>query len=233
MHSRPTFYIVLGPYRSGTSLISRITQKLGANPGPEGELYEPTDWNPSGYIQRPDITAFNTKLIINAGGSLTEPPAPEIIAERTDPKVFGELDLTWTLPPNNPLIKDPRFCFTLSTWQRYGIFKNHQLAVIRITRNLESNTASALAHYDVKNYCGNDPATARKVLSTYDAAASWHEKNLNVPCHNVKYETLISNSAEEIKRLAGFMDVKDEKIIQSAIEASLEGKSRVSHNISG
>ena len=233
MPSRPTFYIVIGPYRSGTSLISRITQKLGANPGPEGELYEPTDWNPSGYIQRPDITAFNTKLIINAGGSLSEPTSPEIIAERTDPKVFGELDLTWTLPPNNPLIKDPRFCFTLLTWQRYGIFKNHQLSLIRITRNLEANTGSALAHYDVKNYCGNDPAVARKVLSAYEAAANWHQNNLHVPCYNVKYETLISNSTEEINRLANFMNVQDEKRIQSAIQASLEGKSRVSHDISG
>ena len=233
MTSRPTFYIVLGPYRSGTSLISRIIQKLGANPGPEGELFEPTDWNPSGYIQRPDITAFNTKLIINAGGSLSEPPSPEIIAERTDPKVFAELDLTWTLPPNNPLIKDPRFCSTLLTWQRCGIFKNHQLALIRITRNLETNTASALAHYDVKNYCGNDAAIAKKVLSAYDAAASWHENNLNAPCHKVKYETLIAHSAEEIKRLATFMNVQDEKRIQSAIQASLEGKSRVSHDISG
>jgi hypothetical protein len=233
MSSRPIFYIVLGPYRSGTSLISRIIQKLGANPGPEGELFEPTDWNPSGYIQRPDITTFNTKLIKNAGGTLSDPPSPEIIAERTHPEVFCDLDLTWTLPPNNPLIKDPRFCFTLLTWQNYGVFKNNQLALVRITRNLESNIASALAHYDVKNYCGNNAATASKVLSAYDAAASWHEKNLNVPCHNIKYETLISNSAEEIKRLADFMGVEDRKRIQLAIQASLEGKSRVSHDISG
>jgi hypothetical protein len=233
MCSRPLFYIVLGPYRSGTSLISRIVQKLGANPGPEGELFEPTDWNPSGYIQRPDITAFNTKLITDAGGSLSEPLSPEIIAERTNPEVFSELDLTWTLSPNNPLIKDPRFCFTLLTWQKNGVFKNHQLAVVRITRGLESNIASALTHYDVKNYCGNNATTASKVLSAYDTAACWHEKNLNVPCYNIEYEKLISNSAEEIKRLADFMGIGDEKRIQSAIRASLEGKSRVSHDISG
>jgi len=233
MCSRPIFYIVLGPYRSGTSLISRIIQKLGANPGPEGELYEPTDWNPCGYIQRPDITAFNTKLITDAGGSLSEPPTPEVIAERTNPEVFKSLNLDWTLKLRNPLIKDPRFCFTLLSWIRGGIFAKHSLSLIRISRDLDSTAASALAHYDVKNYCGNSLSTAKKVISTYEAAASWHEKNIDAPCHHVKYETLIANPTEEIKRLAEFMNVKDTKLIQSAIEASLEGKSRVSHDVSG
>ena len=233
MSVRPKFYIVLGPYRSGTSLVSRLAHKLGADPGPESGLFEATAWNPSGYIQRPDITAFNTELIVSTGGTLTRPCPPEEISKRTDPSHFNSLSLDWTRSTSNVLAKDPRFCFTLLAWMQHGVFADFDLALIRITRDIKQTAASALAHYDVKNYCENSFVTAQEVITRYDQAAHWHEVNLRVPCHTITYEDLINEPPAEVSRLAGFMGVSDTNLISSAIAATLEGKSRISHDLSG
>ncbi len=233
MSVRPTFYIVLGPYRSGTSLASRLVHQLGASPGPESELYEATEWNPSGYIQRPDITAFNTQLITSAGGTLTEPPSPEEIAQRADATVFNALNLKWSHAQPAVLAKDPRFCFTLLTWVRQGVFAHYNLALIRISRDTQQAASSALAHYDVKHYCENSFETAQKVIARYNQAAQWHVENLGVPSHSIAYETLIAEPEAEVARLAKFMGTADPKIIASALAATLEGKSRITHDLSG
>jgi hypothetical protein len=233
MSARPPFYIVLGPYRSGTSLVSRLAQQLGANAGPESALYEPTAWNPSGYLQRPDITAFNTRLITGAGGTLTDPPSPAQIADRTDPGIFASLDLGWARTGGAVLAKDPRFCFTLLAWQRHGVFAGHELALIRISRGVEETVGSALAHYDVRHYCGNSPDTARRVITTYDENARWHASTLGAPCHSVVYEQLVADPAGEVAGLAAFMRVTDPARIAAAVAATLEGKSRMPHDLAG
>ena len=212
----PRCYVVLGPFRSGTSLVSRMLSRLGADPGPVRQLYEPTDWNPKGYIQRPDVTAFNTSLIAAAGGTLSSPPLPEQIARSSAPEAFEALDLGWMRSAPITLLKDPRFCFTLLAWLRHGAFGGRDLRLVRVSRGLESNVDSALAHYDVKYYCGESRETARQVLAAYDEAAAWHLARLPVPGVHLVYEDLVNDVARQVERLAAFMGVTDPACLAAA-----------------
>jgi hypothetical protein len=181
-------------------------------------LYEPTDWNPKGYIQRPDVTAFNTGLIIAAGGTVSCPPLPEQIARDSTSETFGALDLGWMRSVSRPLIKDPRFCFTLLAWLRHGALAERDLHLVRVSRGLDANVASALAHYDVKHYCGESSETAREVLTAYDQAAAWHLDLLQVPGLHLVYEDLVNDIDRQVKRLAAFMGVTDPACLAAACD---------------
>lgn len=222
----PRCYVVLGPFRSGTSLVSRMLARLGADPGPVHQLYEPTDWNPKGYMQRPDVTAFNTSLIAAAGGTLSSPPLPEQIARTSTSETFGALDLGWMRSDPISLLKDPRFCFTLLAWLRHGVFAGRELRLLRMSRGLAANVDSALAHYDVKHYCGNSPETARRVLAAYDEAAAWHLDRLPVPGLHLVYEELVTDTDRQVDRLAAFMGVTDPACLAAARAEVGTGRSR-------
>jgi hypothetical protein len=222
----PRCYVVLGPFRSGTSLVSRMLVRLGASPGPVDQLYEPTDWNPKGYIQRPDVTAFNTGLIVAAGGTLSVPPLPERIARNASSESFSALDLGWMRAAPITLLKDPRFCFTLLAWVRQGALGECDLRLVRISRGLDANVDSALAHYDVKHYCGESSETARKVLVAYDQAAAWHLDWLPVQGLHLVYEDLVTDTERQVNRLAAFMGVTDSACLAAACDEVGTGRSR-------
>lgn len=229
MTERRRGHVVVGPYRSGTSLVTRIMCALGASPGPADELYEPTDWNPSGYFQRPDVTAFNTALIRRAGGDLTTPPRPDAITEACDRSTFDGLDLGWIGRERRWVIKDPRFSFTLSAWIAQGMFDGSGLSLIRLTRDLEPCVASCLVHYDVRHYCENSVEVARAVVGRYDEAARWHGEHLgpDVPSLTVSYEQLVARPVAEVRRIADFVEVDDPRRIADAVAAMSHGASTV------
>lgn len=217
--------IVLGAFRSGTSLISRVLVELGFYPGAKEELYVPTDWNPAGYIQRPDITKFNTELILDTGGTLQKPPSPESILSMCKPGKFESLNLHWMCDQDKIMIKDPRFCFTLLTWLKLGILKDFELKIIRILRDPKMAAKSSMLHYDVKSYVGSPLSCAIDVIQTYNEAAAWHCNNMQIPYLNVKYEDLISQTNECVRKTSNFLGVDDEQSINDACLAVSLGKS--------
>ena len=54
---------VLGMHRSGTSVIARAVNLLGAYLGEEGDMMPPTEDNPRGYWERVDIMFLNDRLL--------------------------------------------------------------------------------------------------------------------------------------------------------------------------
>jgi hypothetical protein len=220
---------VIGPYRSGTSLLSRIARELGAYPGDASDLYEPTDWNPEGYIQRPDVTLFNTHLIERSGGNLTHPPHPLEIASKLSRKDFVDnLDLSWISSHDIILIKDPRLCFTLLSWVKYCFNKLFDVRIIRISRDIDDNARSAILHYDVKKYCHNSIDIARNVICRYDLSAKWHCDNLGIPSIEVHLEKLVSQPEIVIRDIAKFIGLNNEKIIEKSLGCVFSGKSKIS-----
>ncbi len=226
--TKKVVYIIFGPFRSGTSLLSKIVNVLGADAGPVSELYEPTDWNPAGYFQRPDITAFNTTLIDRAGSSLSAPITPSLLAEKFDSNIFSEIDISWMKNRNVILLKDPRFSVTLYTWLINNIFIDREIKLIRISRNISDTIKSALLHYDVKHYCKNNITIASKMIKTYDAFAQWHIENVQNEALHIKYENLIKDSAKTVNLLADFMNINCHHTIRCAIKSISNGKSKIS-----
>jgi hypothetical protein len=220
-------YIILGPFRSGTSLIGRVIERLGADPGPNCELYEASDYNPRGYMQREDVTKFNTELIIHSGGTLALPPHPKDINPSLEALQTIKLDLSWADKLEVLFIKDPRLCITLNYWYKNKFLKHHNIKIIRITRNIKETVKSCLLHYDVKNHLINDSNIAKNAIKKYNEYSSWHCENLKMPYINILFEDILNNSPEVINNLAKFMGVKDNVKIESALSECFKGKSKI------
>ena len=58
--------IVLGMHRSGTSVLARILNMMGAYFGPEGVSMGPTKSNPKGYWERQDVMQLNEFILHSA-----------------------------------------------------------------------------------------------------------------------------------------------------------------------
>ena len=56
MENPKRIVFVMGPFRSGTSMICRVLVGLGLDSGPEEELFPPTEWWTSPILYTPKAT---------------------------------------------------------------------------------------------------------------------------------------------------------------------------------
>lgn len=185
------------------------------------------NWNPAGYIQRPDITAFNTRLIQRAGGSVAVPPDPNQIVSAVPDSVKHEINLAWTRREGAVLLKDPRFSVTAQYWIRSQMVPESDFEILHISRRFDSAVRSCLLHYDVKEYVQHSADEALKTLQLYDEYAAWHVRTMNVHSTHVSYEDLLSRPIDTIERLANFARCDDVRLIARAVDATKVGQSRI------
>ena len=136
---------VLGMHRSGTSVVSRMVELLGAYLGPEDHGMPPRSDNPKGFWEHLVLVRINDEILGRFGGNWHEPPlfpdgwerssdladlrrrAEDVIRED-----FGRATL-WSW-------KDPRACLTLPFWQQL-IPSMHYVVCLRnpvdVARSLE------------------------------------------------------------------------------------------------
>lgn len=110
---------VCGMHRSGTSVVARLLNMIGAYVGPEGSGLAANAENPKGFWERTDIVALNDRILAEADARwfdpypwLTRSPvAPSATVSRAIRERLVDLDghRPW-------FIKDPRLCLTLATW---------------------------------------------------------------------------------------------------------------------
>jgi hypothetical protein len=205
-----TGVIVIGPFRSGTSLVSGLLAGLGVDFGDPAESAPPPDrYNPLGYFQRPKIVAANARYIASAHGSQERPGSPMALSLRGDRTILHAVDLSWRDGASIWGMKDPRFSATLLSWVEAGRIDRDRLRLVRVTRDIDAIAASVIAHREVKQYCGNSLARAVEMSRVYDSFATWDEENLGIPTCRIRYELLISQPASEVARLAEFVGTVD------------------------
>jgi hypothetical protein len=209
-------YVVLGPYRSGTSLTSATASKLGIHFGPSEEMFSGTKYNPNGYYEREDINESNGLIINSAGYSLSDPGDPEHILRKCDRQIADRLHFDWMQQKVPWGIKDPRMCATLWTWINLGLIDRTRLGIIHVKRSLDSATASGIKDPLIPRYCDNTEEGVRNMISKYIELAEWHVRKLNVRTFTLQYEDLINNPQVTINRLAQFINVDSAKRIKAA-----------------
>ena len=69
--------VVLGPHRSGTSLVTRLINLMGAYFGDESDAIDTAEDNPKGFWERKDVVAVNDEVLALAGGAAIAPPLLE------------------------------------------------------------------------------------------------------------------------------------------------------------
>jgi hypothetical protein len=115
----PLQLLVLGMHRSGTSMLTRLLNLMGAYVGAEHVMQSSDDANPKGYWERNDVMEVND-TILNLHGctwgrvadwSFGQPhPLPPELLHRLRYIVLGMDGFRpWVM-------KDPRLCLTLPCW---------------------------------------------------------------------------------------------------------------------
>ncbi len=111
--------LVLGMHRSGTSMLTRLINLMGAYVGPEHVMLPFDNANPKGYWERRDVMEVNDEIMLLHGctwnrvadWSLAQPRAlPPEVVHRMRSIVLG-------IDGFRPWVtKDPRMCLTLPCW---------------------------------------------------------------------------------------------------------------------
>ncbi len=215
----------MGPFRSGTSLVSAILAGLDVYFGPAAEASPPPDrFNPLGYFQRREIVSANTRFIASAGGTQANPGTPDKLFENGDWKILASTSIPWVENAASFGMKDPRFSTTLWSWVQVGRLKRDGLKVIRVTRRLEAAAASVMKHREVREYCGNDFSRSLEMTEAYDVNSAWTADHLGIPVCQIAYEALIGDPTQEVARLADYLEVREPARIKRC--ARLIGKRR-------
>ncbi len=113
--------IVLGMHRSGTSMVARLLNMMGAYFATEEIAMPPTAANPKGYWEREDIRQLNDRIfsllgmswdnIIDFKSDLLTAAIQQQLEEPASKIIFSlESHRPW-------MAKDPRFCLLFSLWQ--------------------------------------------------------------------------------------------------------------------
>lgn len=197
--------IIMGPYRSGTSLVTQILSRLGVALGPVHQLYAPSQYNRSGYFQRPDVRHANNCLLVSSGGSIAKPPHPLDVIQHGDLSLLENVDLAWSRSLSLWGLKDPRFSITLNAWLEAKLFSVQNLLIIRVKRSIECAMRSGLCHYDIKHYCDGSVADTRKMIETYDRYAHWHCEHIGAPYLVVSYKQLLEEPLQTVREIAALL----------------------------
>ncbi|MBI5793358.1 MAG: hypothetical protein HZA63_17985 [Rhodocyclales bacterium] len=217
MKRGPRTIVVIGPFRSGTSLASRILSILGADFGPPETMLKADRFNPDGYFQHARVRIANNRLIRSVGSTIAWPEHPQVLADRGELKPLRRVDLAWTGKRSLRGIKDPRFCATLLAWITAGVFDPSRLLVVRVERNLDAaaldlNGMPELARQMAKR----TPESARATLARYAELAAWHAENIGAPHFTLRYDDLLASPQEHIAALAAFIGAGSRRRIEAA-----------------
>jgi hypothetical protein len=218
--------IVLGPYRSGTSVTAQVLHKMGVDFGPKRYLIPAHDWNPGGFFERKDINDANDALIRSIGRTLADPGDPRELAERGDKNAFQLADMGWQQRTGCWGIKDPRLCCTLLAWLEAGVIPRESIKIIHVKRAIAPAVKSAMLCPPVRNFCDGTEAGCEKMLSRYAELAQWHVDTLGLPTISFDYERLIKEPQAVVEEMAHFVGITSPSKIKKGVGMIGKGKGR-------
>ena len=140
--------VILGMHRSGTSLIARMCNLLGADIGPDVMPAGPD--NPRGFWEHRGIVEINDRILGSLGLAWNDPlTLPEGWAASAEAQVLAhELRALLTADfatAGLPMVKDPRICRLLPFWQpllRSLALEPQYLIVVRNPLEVERSLAA-------------------------------------------------------------------------------------------
>lgn len=195
--------IVVGPFRSGTSLVSALLSELGADFGPRARHYPRANrLNPLGYFQLPEVVAANRALLRSAGVDLAHPPSADSLRHSVDPDCLRALPSRLRLPG---AIKDPRFALTLACWLDAGALRADELRLVVVERDTEAVARSVLGHREVAGYCGDTLEGARAMTVAMQEGARWHAALPGIAALPMRYEAVLADPPAAVARLADWL----------------------------
>ena len=217
MKNRPAGIIVVGPFRSGTSLTSRILSALGVDFGPRETMLKADRYNPDGYFQHDDVRVANNRLIKSVGSTIAWPEHPEVLSSSGNLTLLKRARLDWTHGRRHWGIKDPRFCATLLSWINADRFDPLELSMIRVERNVDDAANDLFGMPELSRQLSDRTLeSARTTVIRYAELAAWHTQNLGIPSFTFSYDTLLGSPRKCVGDLADFIHIGSKRRIEAA-----------------
>ena len=184
--------IVLGMHRSGTSVLARLLNMMGAYFGPEGISTGASGQNPKGFWERRDVRQLNDYVIHSVGCDWDKVAdfdlnvLPEAVITEFRRKASA---LVLEMDAHRPwLLKEPRLCLLLDLWKDLlevpiciHIYRNP----LEVARSLNSRNGipiqTGIALWEKYNQSGLD---ASRELPRFSVS---HHKLMQNPVLEVKY----------------------------------------------
>ncbi len=184
--------IVLGMHRSGTSVLARLLNMMGAYFGPEGISTGANEENPKGFWERQDVRRLNDFILQSVGCDWDKVVdfdlnvLPEAVISEFRKKASA---LVLEMDAHRPwLLKEPRLCLLLDLWKDLlevpvciHIYRNP----LEVARSLNSRNGipiqTGIALWEKYNQSGLD---ASRELPRFSVS---HYKLMQNPVLEVKY----------------------------------------------
>jgi hypothetical protein len=218
--------IVLGPYRSGTSVTAQVLHALNVNFGPKRYMVPAHDWNPGGHYERVDVNDANDAFIESAGRTLADPGDPRELAAKGDRTKFQIADMSWIKQKGMWGVKDPRLCATLLAWLDAGVINRDNVKILHVRRGIKPAVKSAMLCPPVRNFTDGTEAGCEQMLQKYADQAQWHVDTLGIETMSFDYERLIKEPQAVVTEIAQFLGVTDSRKIAKATSVIGKGKGR-------
>jgi len=182
--------VILGPHRTGTSLVASMLSAMGVDMGVVTLGSHPSQ--PLGHYEDLDFVRMNSGILAEHGGTWDAPPdvdwrkfRPELIVLVTM-KQNPEMQEDGEARPEGQWwgFKDPRTCLTAACYHQY-LDDPHYIVVHR-------NKSDAVASLEFREGKAGD--TWEKLYDTYTAERDWFLENTDAPRLHLRYEDLVNPS---------------------------------------
>ena len=146
--SKPETILVVGMHRSGTSVLARAINLMGAFLGDGAEVMVPhPDINPTGYWERPDIVIEHERFLQKSGfawGTLANFDLDKVAVDKRSDLAATLRGIVGRMAQSGStlLIKDPRLCLVLPVWHDVLAAPAH-VVVVRDPRKIATSLMAA------------------------------------------------------------------------------------------
>lgn len=212
--------LVLGVHRSGTSVVARMMECLGAVPSTN--LHEPLPNNPTGFFEDLDVERFDEYEVLPALGARWHdvvPPEWESLDAHARARLEARAEdiIRRNFDAGRPIsvLKEPRIMTLLPLWlgvlRRIG-FEVRVVGAVRdplsVARSLHARDGLPIAH------------GASLFASNWGAAARWMA---GLRCSFTRYDAVIDDARGELVRIASELAVALPPDFEDRVEAFVSG----------
>ncbi len=214
----PKAIAILGMHRSGTSLITRVLNLMGAYLGEEKDLMKPSPDNPEGYWEREDIALLNDRILQHLSLSWHTPlPPPDGWLKEVEGFKKDIQELIQKHLADKPLWawKDPRTTILFPLWKDAIKELGVKLSVVFVVRG-PLDVARSLQRRDG--------------FSTNKGLGVWFNYNLcgllstgGVPTVVVSYDRFLVSWKEEVARLNSALGIvaEDDESLYKKVKGAI------------
>ena len=217
--------IVLGAHRSGTSLMTRLINMMGAYFDAGGSSIGFNDENPKGFWERRDVIAANDAILAEqqcsweslSGWKMRATPAKKSLTAQQDTTTRMKNTIL-ELDANRPwVMKDPRLCLTFPYWRPHlevPVVVAMMRDPLEVAVSLKARNHFSLAHgLAIWEYYNIGTINAMKDMPVVRVT---HEQVLRDPYPTVErvYNELVAHGVQGLR-------LPSQKEVESFIEPSL------------